>query len=348
MLMAAERYVVGDGGIRARRERDAAARSAGQAQLAQIQRARILAGMFGAACELGAANVTVADVVARSGVSRRTFYETFEDRDDCFLAAFEDALATAAARVVPAYQAQSKWVDRIRAGLSALARFLEEEPRLGRVLVCESLSAGRRALACRGAVIAQLVAIVEEGRDDGKNAEALPELTGEGTVGAVVSILHNNLEGDKAAPLSALVNNLMAMIVLPYLGFAAARRELARPVQPPASDRIGGGGVLVDLFKGSGMRLTYRTIRVLMTVAELDEQGVRPSNRELGDLADIRDQGQISKLLHRLQRAGLIDNGGAAPGQGAPNAWRPTPEGERLARSIRTHTANPDAGVSER
>ncbi|HEX3692313.1 MAG TPA: TetR/AcrR family transcriptional regulator, partial [Solirubrobacteraceae bacterium] len=312
--------------------------AAGQAQLAQIQRARVLTGMFEAVDERGAAEVTVADVVARSGVSRRTFYELFEDRDACFLAALDDALTMAAARAVPAYESQSKWVDRVREGLVALLCFLDDEPQIGRLLVCASLSGGRVVSARRNEVVAQLVAVVEQGRRDCRDASALPELTGEGTVGAALSIVRRNLEADKRTPLVLLTNDLMGMIVLPYLGPAAARRELSRPLQPARAEQH-GAGMLADPFKGAGMRLTYRTIRVLMSVAELGEQGSHPSNRELGDHAEIRDQGQVSKLLHRLQRAGLIENNdGVAPAQGGPNAWRLTPAGERLVRGIRAHT----------
>ncbi|HEX3692707.1 MAG TPA: TetR/AcrR family transcriptional regulator [Solirubrobacteraceae bacterium] len=338
MLMVAESSLLRGGEIEARRSDTERGVGAGQAQLAQIQRARVLTGMFEAVDERGAADVTVADVVARSGVSRRTFYELFEDRDACFLAALDDALAMAAARVVPAYLAQSKWADRVRASLVALLRFLDDEPTIGRLLLCASLSGGRVVSARRNEVVAQLVAVVEQGRRDCRDASALPELTGEGTVGAVLAIVHRNLEGEQRAPLTALANNLMAMIALPYLGVAAAKRELARPLQPPSANEH-GAGMLADPFKGAGMRLTYRTIRVLMSVAELGEQGTHPSNRQLGDHADIRDQGQISKLLHRLQRAGLIENNdGTTPAQGTPNAWRLTPAGERLVRGIRAHT----------
>ena len=57
--------------------------------------------MFDVAAQQGAGSVTVAHVVERSGVSRRTFYEHFSDREDCLLAAFERALTLASDRVVP-------------------------------------------------------------------------------------------------------------------------------------------------------------------------------------------------------------------------------------------------------
>jgi DNA-binding MarR family transcriptional regulator len=188
----------------------------------------------------------------------------------------------------------------------------------------------------RNRVVAQLVAAVDEGRKERRSAGELPELTAEGTVGAVLSILHTNLRSDDGGPLVMLTNNLMGMIVLPYLGVAAMRRELSRPVDVPESGER-GEGILDDPFKGSGMRLTYRTVRVLTAVAENESA----SNRQLADLAEIRDQGQISKLLSRLRKLGLIDNGDGERAQGAPNTWRLTVQGAQLANSIRTHTEDP-------
>jgi hypothetical protein len=65
------------------------------------------------------------------------------------------------------------------------------------------------------------------------------------------------------------------------------------------------------------MRLTYRTVRVLMAVAATPGS----SNRQVADGSGIGDQGQISKLLARLRRLGLIENMGAGPRRGAPNSW---------------------------
>jgi AcrR family transcriptional regulator len=315
---------------------DAIPAALGQNQISQIQRARILSAVLEVVAAHGAANVNVSQIVDRSGVSRRTFYETFSDREDCYLAAFEEALALAASRVLPAYDAHKRWSERIRAGLIALLCFLDDLPVIGRVLLVESQSFGARVLERRNELLAQLVAAVAAGREETKTGERLPPLIAEGAVGGVLSILQTLLASPTHdEPLLKLANPLMGMVVLPYLGTSASRRELDRPVEPPAHD--GHAGMpLVDPFKPAGLRLTYRTVRVLMAVAE----HAGASNREIGDLAEIRDQGQISKLLNRLKRAGLIDSGGIGPGQGAPNAWTQTATGRQMTDSIRTHTAD--------
>ena len=79
------------------------------------------------------------------------------------------------------------------------------------------------------------------------------------------------------------------------------------------------------------MRLTYRTVRVLVVIGE------RPgaSNREIADLSGVADQGQISKLLARLARLELVENTGEGQEKGGPNAWRLTPRGARVERATR-------------
>jgi AcrR family transcriptional regulator len=308
-------------------------------QVAEIQRARILSAMFDVVSERGASNVSVAHVVQRSGVSRRTFYEAFTDRDECFRAAFEQALALACERVVPAYQTGKVWRERVRAGLAAFLAFLDEQPQAGRLLVCESLAGDRRVLERRNQVIAQVTRVIEHGGKETR-AGSVPPLAAEGVVGGVLTVLHSRLTAADRAPLVELTNPLMSMIVLPYLGSAAARRELDRPVPMPVSSAVSGATLLSDPFKDAGMRLTYRSVRVLMAIAELGGRGSDPSNRVIADTAEITDQGQISKLLGRLERIGLVTNSGLGPGQGAPNAWTLTASGRHVVNSIRTHTTN--------
>jgi AcrR family transcriptional regulator/DNA-binding MarR family transcriptional regulator len=338
-----------------------------RAQVADLQRMRILSATFDAACDRGVGNVTVAHVVERSGVSRRTFYEHFSDREDCFLVAFDEALKYASERVLPAYRSESCWRERIRAGLVALLSFIDEEPVIGRFLICESLAGRPDMLKRRAGVLARVTSAIEEGSVGAKVGFTSPPLTGEAIVGGVLAVIQRRLmeiepdansarggqhsiegaltgipKGHTTGSLVELANPLMSMIVLPYLGQSAARRELERAA--PAGGGPRDGVLLSNPFKDAGMRLTYRTVRVLMAVAE------HPcaSNRLVGDTAEIKDQGQISKLLGRLERNGMLSNTGLAPGQGAPNSWRLTPAGRQVVNSIRAHTERPSHGARER
>jgi len=296
----------------------------------------MLRAMAEVAAHEGAQNASVARVVARSGVSRRTFYDLFEDREDCFLAAFEDALRRVSERVRPAYKGSGRWQARVRAALLEILQFIEDEPDQGRVLIVESLVAGPCAVRRRVEVIALLVDAVREGASETRPAYGQPALSAEGVVGAVLSVIHARLLPGQAGAPSSLLNPLMGMIVLPYLGPAAARRESEQPLPAPSRRSPTPRG---DPLRDLDMRLTYRTVRVLVAIAA--HPGA--SNRRVAEQAGIADQGQISKLLLRLQNLGLIHNGGEGPARGEPNAWSLTPRGQEVERTIREQTPHPPA-----
>lgn len=316
-------------------------------RLGELQRARILSAMFDVVCERGAGNVSVAHVVERSGVSRRTFYEHFADREDCLLAAFQDALAHATRRVLTAAVAVGEWRARVRAGLFALLCFLDEQPAMGRLLIVESLACGPRVAERRLGVIAELTRIVDDGRSQNGSTTAGP-LTAEGVVGGVLAVIQTRLTPPKSEPVTGLLNQLMGMILLPYLGAAAVRRELDRPL-PHTNPSVRDGLLLSDPFKDAGMRLTYRTLRVLVAIDEHNTtHNTGPSNRQIGETAGITDQGQISKLLGRLERIELIHNTGLGPGLGAPNQWSLTPQGQQLTHTIQTTNTQQTASTGTR
>jgi AcrR family transcriptional regulator/DNA-binding MarR family transcriptional regulator len=315
-------------------------RLGGRSGVADIQRARIVAAIAEIARERGVGGTTVQLVVERSGVSRRTFYEQFEDRDDCLRAAFDEAVGRAAKRVLPAYRAQRAWRERMRAGLLALLEFLEEEPELGALCVVDVMGAGPAVLERRTEVVEALIDAVEEGAKEARAGLRPTRLTAEGVVGGVLAVLYARLSRvgrpgpggeppeEAAAPaMVGLLPQLMAMVVLPYHGNAAAAREGAKPA--PRSRRALPRRT--DPLRTLDLRLTYRTVRVLRAIAE----SPGASNRPIGDAAGIGDPGQISKLLMRLEQHGLIRNDGAGPFTGAPNVWSLTPKGEELERTIR-------------
>ena len=202
----------------------------------------------------------------------------------------------------------------------------------------------------RAQVLKRLSAVLHEDGSRAGRAKDIAPLTGEGVVGAVFSVIHTRVSpGDPAATLD-LLNPLMGMIVLPYLGQAAAQREWSAPrpgTLAPAgksrpteksSSRLPDAGN--DPLEGLPMRITYRTLRVLGAIAE--HPGA--SNRAIGEFADTHDQGQISKLLARLEGLGLIENtsGNGHRPTGEPNAWRLTVRGEEVERALRVR---PDDGA---
>ncbi len=303
-----------------------------RSRVSEIQRQRLLAGMGEVVAERGVGSVTVAHIVARSGVSRRTFYELFTDREDCLLAALDQAVARATAVVLPAYESEPRWRERVRAALGALLQLFDEEPSLARLCVVESLGAGPGALERRTGIVRILIGAIDEGRGAAKSGRGATPLTAEGVVGAVLAVIHARLLERNRKPLLPLTPALMSMIVHPYLGPSAAEKELNRPAPQLKTNTRPRR----DPLDGLDMRLTYRTIRVLIAI------GANPqaSNRRVAGAAGIADQGQISKLLTRLQNLGLIRNEGEGQPKGAPNAWALTPKGQEVERSIRMESGS--------
>lgn len=296
----------------------------------EIQSARMITAMIDVVAERGRAGATVAHVVARSGVSRRTFYEVFDGFEDCFLAALDRSIGCASDYVLDDYDPSQKWRVRIRTALVDLLEFLEDEPAMGRLCIVETLGAGPRVHERRARTVEAMIAAVDEARREPKTTSALPRLTTEGIVGGVLSVLHARLlEGSSS--LLALTGSLMGMIVLPYFGPAAARKESERPVPRRRRRARTSGG---DPLRGLEMRLTYRTMRVLLAIAELGAHGPPPSNREIGGAAGIGDQGQISKLLSRLEKLGLVENSSPRQVGGASNAWTLTRKGFEVERLV--------------
>ena len=200
-----------------------------------------------------------------------------------------------------------------------------------RLLIVESLAAGDSALSRRRAAVERMIAFVDEANAELKAAKQTPSLTAEGVVGGVLSILHSRLlagapgsfleltgpagEHDRA-PLPGIGGRPQGALQARPQGTGQAPSRRARPL-----------GQL-------DMRLTYRTVRVLLAVAAQPGD----SNRGIAAHAGIGDQGQISKLLARLEKLGLVVNKSTVPGTGAPNAWVLTKQGEAVHVALATRS----------
>jgi AcrR family transcriptional regulator len=318
-------------------------------QVTEIQRSRMLTATVEAVEEVGYARLTVAQVIGRAKVSRKTFYDVFVDREDCFLAAFDEAIDRAGALVSEAYERESTWRDGVRAGLVTLLAFLDAEPGLAKLCIVEALGAGPRVLARRAEVLETLKGVVELGRiapgarsnSNSKGARAAgrssrasrepADITAEGVVGAVFAVLHTRLLTGGKRPLTSLLGPLMSMIMLPYAGARVASNELTRPAPRIPKLSRASQRARRDPLEGLDMRLTYRTVRVLTVIGE--HPGA--SNREVAEGSGISDQGQISKLLTRLERLELIYNTGEGQIKGASNAWHLAERGVQVERATR-------------
>ncbi len=169
---------------------------------------------------------TVADLTREAGISRTTFYELFEDKEACFLAAYDDAVDRLVRRITAAYEAEERWPDRARAGLEALLAALAADPAQARLALVDVAAAGPGAQRRYRAAVQRLTPLFDEGRDFAPGGRALPANASRLAAGAVVGLIADELVAGRAEQLQSLLSDLLFATLVAYLGPDAAAREV--------------------------------------------------------------------------------------------------------------------------
>ncbi len=190
------------------------------------QRERLIAGLAEAVAENGYAGTTIAHITRNAAVSRRTFYEHFSSKDECFVAAYDTVMAELRKRVGEAFDQEDDWPRAVRAGIEAMLGFLAAEPHLARLSMVEALVAGPVVVERYDAAIQSLAPYFAAGRK-GLPDEVLAGLsptTEEALVGGMVSLISRRIFADRTEELEALLPDLVEFTLTPYLGSAAAAK----------------------------------------------------------------------------------------------------------------------------
>lgn len=175
--------------------------------------------------ERGYTNATVAHVLEAAHVSRRTFYEHFDDKLDCFLATYETVLGEARQCVADAQRPGEPWPVQLRETLTALLAFMAAEPSFARVLIVEPLTAGGPALARHSEAVRSAIPLFARGREHPSCPPGLPDSIEEELVGGIASVAYWWVVAGRAAELSGRVPEIVYFALLPYLGHDAALAE---------------------------------------------------------------------------------------------------------------------------
>jgi AcrR family transcriptional regulator len=192
-----------------------------------VQRERLIAAMLDAAATLGYRDTNVQDVIERAGVSRPTFYEHFDNKDDCFLAAFDTGARRLRNRISAAAAKGGDWRGRLRLSLAAVLAFGVDEPQTARTLIVEARAASAEATQRRIDLLDGFATCLEaSARKTLAKPQARSPLTAAGVVGGIESVLYARLCRDESDQLASLLPSLMYFAVLPYEGQAAASEEL--------------------------------------------------------------------------------------------------------------------------
>jgi AcrR family transcriptional regulator len=172
----------------------------------------------------------VVDVIGVAGVSRKTFYELFESKEDCFLAAYDVLLENLLGDATEGFESKATepWAERVAAALEALLEHLAGHPEEARFAIVEVLAAGPKALARRDAALRQFSGFLESGRS--ASSVDLPGITSIAVVGGINELLYSEILHGAAGRLPSRLPDLMFWVTLPFLGAdaAAAERERVR------------------------------------------------------------------------------------------------------------------------
>jgi AcrR family transcriptional regulator len=194
------------------------------------QRNRIHQAMIEVVADRSYRDTRVVDVIAVAGVSRKTFYELFDSKEDCFLAAYDVLLDNLVEEATDAFESKpgASWAERIGIGLEQLLQHLSQHPDEGRFAIVEVLAAGPKALARRDAALRQFTGFLEAGRSE--TSFELPGITSLAIAGGINEILYSEILHGAIARLPSRLPDLMFWVALPFLGAeeATAERDRAR------------------------------------------------------------------------------------------------------------------------
>ncbi len=195
--------------------------------IAEHQRERLLAAIAASLDEHGYDGTTVSAISGRAGVSKSDFYRHFDSKDECFFAAYEEAVERLRSGVVSACAGEQEWAPRVCAGLAAALAGLGAEPGLANLLLVEGLRAGPGMYGRFQVAVESFVPYLRDRAPGGTSAGRPPEAADEAVVGGIASLLGRRVLAGEAAQLERFFPELAEFALTPYLGVAEARRIIS-------------------------------------------------------------------------------------------------------------------------
>lgn len=172
----------------------------------------------------GYENTSVQDAISAAGLYRQAFYDSFKDKEDCYLQAIEAGFAWLELTMRERSAGEATWRGKLRCALSALLDFLDEQPMVGRAILVEVHAAGRRAVEQRAEAMERAAAMIDLARKEG--GDSAPAISAEAIVAGILAVLHIRLAGESRTAFTSLLPELMYLAVLPFFGPDAAAAEM--------------------------------------------------------------------------------------------------------------------------
>ncbi len=182
--------------------------------VAANQRERILAAVAQSAAELGYAKMSVEAIIARAGVSRRTFYEHFRNKEDVFLSAYDAVVHRQARHIRRAYLQETTARERLRAGILAYLQLTAGDPDCARMCIVEVLAAGPRALARRNQAMRMFAEIIEDNIHELIPGCRRAALAAETIVGGIHEVVFSRILTGRIDELPGLADDLLVAILM--------------------------------------------------------------------------------------------------------------------------------------
>jgi AcrR family transcriptional regulator len=192
--------------------------------VAENQRERLVAGIIAAVAAEGYGETTIAAIVKAAGLSRKTFYEHFANKEECFEAAYEASLKYLRNGIGTAGEDEADWGRRVRARLERLLAMLAAEPDLASFFLIAPTSAGDRIVERHHEAMRELVGELTAGAPK-QAAKGQPEGTREQALaGGISRLVVRKLGAGEAAGLPELAPALTELVLRPFLGGEEAVR----------------------------------------------------------------------------------------------------------------------------
>lgn len=183
----------------------------------KIQRDRLMRAMAKTVAEYGYQETTVRRLLGRAGLSRRTYYELFEDKEDCFLAAYDEAVDHMLDLMVQAYATGDGPEQRIERSLAALLQFCADEPDIARMCIVEVLAAGPAARARRADTMERLAGLLEDSLHELRGDRELSKLAARGLIGGVHELIYVPVDRGETENLPDLAEQIVSSQIAPLV-----------------------------------------------------------------------------------------------------------------------------------
>lgn len=303
-----------------------------RASVLELQRARMLEALAEIVASRGLRCTTITAVAAQASVSSATFTEVFGSFEEAFTSLVCQVSNQTVRCFCAVFDCESSWSLGVLGGVESLLNFLDTEPALARVWLVEAFAGPPEALAHRVRLLAPLAARIDHGRKADPASRQPPPFAAEAVIASMLGILHGRLVTNRVPHFIGMLGELVTLLVTPFLGRADVAEVASLAEQ--RSHAIAGERAVRPLKASPVVPKALRHASARRARACLLYVSRHPgaSNQDVALGVGVTHHGQISALLARLERHGMLVK--LAGSAGRPNAWSLSARGQEVVMWI--------------